>query len=346
MSGFEGRVYPLGPIATIVNSLAREGIPASQALAGARLTARALRSQDTRVSVNQILRVLRNATELSRDPYLAHHTGQRFHFSILGMYGFAMLTSPSFRQGIHFAVRYQQLVLPLVSVSFAEDHGTGIWNFVPIAHPSIDPALARFLIEQHLSATITLHRDGMGSSFVPLKIHLRFGRPRDATKYEQMFGCPVLFDQEEHQLIFDAAWLDREAILGNEIAHYEAVKLCDDLLEQLQLRAGIAGKIRNLLLTNRLAPMSCAEVARQLRMTGRTLRRRLREERTSFRKVAYELRMRMAVEYLRDTDLTIQEIGRSLGFREDASFRHAFRRWTKTAPQRFRGHLTRAIRRK
>jgi AraC-like DNA-binding protein len=71
-------------------------------------------------------------------------------------------------------------------------------------------------------------------------------------------------------------------------------------------------------------------------MSARTLRRKLREEDTSFRQLVDELRRDFALRYLRDTDLTVEEIAETLGFSDAANFRHAFRRWTNTAPYEFR----------
>jgi AraC-like DNA-binding protein len=73
----------------------------------------------------------------------------------------------------------------------------------------------------------------------------------------------------------------------------------------------------------------------------RTLRRKLREENSSFRQVVDELRRDIAIRYLRDTDLTVEDIAESLGFSDAANFRQAFRRWTKAAPYEFK-HLSRA----
>jgi AraC-like DNA-binding protein len=338
-AGFDDRIYSIGPIVTIVDSLVREGRTERQALEAAHLSARELRSYRTRVSVSQLIQVCHNALRLSRDPHFAYHAGQRCHFSTFGLYGFAILSSTDFRQGVDFATRYQKLVMPLVNISFREEHGHGIWTFLPIAHPRIDSELSRFLIESHVSIAISMHRDGMGPSFAPLQILLQFDRPRDAEIYHHMFGCPVSFNRNENQLVFAAAWLDREPSFGNEIAHQETLRLCDELLEQLRLRVGIAGKVREVLLAHHLAPMTCAAAAKQLHMAERTLRRKLREEHISFRKLVYELRMQMAVKYLRDTDLTIQEIGHSLGFSEDASFRRAFRRYAEKPPTHFRHRL-------
>jgi Helix-turn-helix domain len=71
-------------------------------------------------------------------------------------------------------------------------------------------------------------------------------------------------------------------------------------------------------------------------MSARTLRRKLREEKTSFRKLVDELHMEMAIRYLRETDLTVEHISELLGFSDVANLRQAFRRWTKAAPHKFR----------
>jgi AraC-like DNA-binding protein len=85
-----------------------------------------------------------------------------------------------------------------------------------------------------------------------------------------------------------------------------------------------------------MRPTSFSDIAGHLNMSARTLRRKLREENTSFRRLADDLRMQMAIKYLRDTDLTVKDIAEVLGFSEAANFRHAFRRWTKAAPHQFR----------
>ena len=337
--GFDDKVYSVSLLAAIIESLGRGGIDPRLALEGVPLSARALRSDETRISLHQFIQVCRNAAKLSPDPRLVYRTGQRIHLSAYGMFGFAILSSTGFRQATHFAIRYQQLAMPVLEISFHEDRGRAVWTLRPLAHLSTDPHLFGFLVELHLSILTSLHRDVMGPSFVPSEIDLTIGPPRDSKLYEPMFGRPVLFEKTENRLIYETKWLDREAQLGNAIAHHETVNLCDHLMEQLHLRAGLAGRVRQLLLESGLAATNCTRVAKQLYMTERTLRRKLHAEHTSFRRILDELRMQLAAKYLRETNLTIQEIAHPLGFSQDASFRHAFRRWTKTAPLEFREHL-------
>ena len=77
-------------------------------------------------------------------------------------------------------------------------------------------------------------------------------------------------------------------------------------------------------------------VAERLGMSERTLRRKLEQEGTSFRELIDELRAHAAIKYVRDTDLTIEDVAYALGFIDAAAFRRAFRRWTKSAPHEYR----------
>ena len=105
------------------------------------------------------------------------------------------------------------------------------------------------------------------------------------------------------------------------------VELCDRLMDELQLSAGVAGKVRQVLLTNLMRPRSFGDIASDVNMSERTLRRKLREENTFFRNlVLSQLGMQMAIKYLRDTDLTVEAISESVGFSDAANFRQAFRR--------------------
>jgi AraC-like DNA-binding protein len=252
------------------------------------------------------------------------------------MYGFAILSSMNYRHTIHFAMKYHQLATPLTEIHFEEEGGCGIWTFTPLPHSRVNARLYKFLVEMQFGTILSLHRDVMGPSFAARELHVTYGPTDDARKYPNTFGCPVLFHQSVNKFIFDAAWLDGTPKLGSEITYSMVVGLCDGLMEEFELRIGLVGQVRQILLANRMRPTSFSDIAGHLNMSARTLRRKLREENTSFRRLADDLRMQMAIKYLRDTDLTVEDIAEVLGFSDAANFRHAFRRWTKTAPHQFR----------
>jgi AraC-like DNA-binding protein len=334
--GADDKIYPVVKVATVLDALAAEGLPTEDIIRRIRLSKEAIRSPATRVSLHQVLECYDHAAAHARDPYFAFQAGKRFHLSAYGMYGFAILSSMNHRQTMRFAERYHELATPLTAIAFKDEGDRGIWRFTPVANPRIDARLYRFIVEMQFGITLSLHRDIMGPTFAGRELRVTYRAPNAAT-HDGIFGSPFLFEQPHNELVFDASWLERMPTLGNEITHASVVALCDAQLEELKLRLGLAGKVRQILMTNSMRPMSLVRVADAMEMSVRTLRRKLNEENTSFRALIDQLRMTMAIRYLRDTDLTVEEIAASLGFSDAANFRHAFRRWTKAAPGEFRG---------
>jgi len=156
----------------------------------------------------------------------------------------------------------------------------------------------------------------------------------------ELVGCPILVDQPANQIVFDAAWLDRKAMLGNRATHAAVLAICDDLLHDLMQRGGVAGKVRQVLLQDIANRPSFETVAKHLGTTTRTLRRQLQSQNTSFREPFHKLRASLAVKYLRDTDMKSEDIALALGFSDAANFRHAFRRWTNESPSEFKQFST------
>ncbi|MGZ5866944.1 MAG: AraC family transcriptional regulator [Xanthobacteraceae bacterium] len=330
------KLYPVVKIAKVVESLRDEGVSSKDALAGIRISEAQLGSPTVRVSANQVMESYRNAIRLSRNPHFAYHTGLRFHVSTYGMYGFAILSSTNFRRTVAFAVEYHQLAAPLVDVQFLEQGKNAVWAMVPFPYPQVDAQLYKFIVELQAGVHVSLHRDIMGQSFCPSELHFTFGRPRGARKDVEVFDCPVRYGQSENTLVFDVEWLNGTPNLGNEVTFSEVSQLCGRLLSELKLSTGLAGKVREIFLASLGQPTSFDLVAERLKMSPRTLRRKLEQEGTSFRELIDELRAHAAIKYVRDTDLTIEDIAYALAFSDAAAFRHAFRRWTKSAPHEFR----------
>jgi AraC-like DNA-binding protein len=336
------KIYPVVKIALVVDALKAEGVPPRDSLAELQLSEAQLRSPTVRVSADQVIQSYSNAIKLSSNEHFAFDLGLKFHVSTYGMYGFAILSSTDFRQTMAIAMKYHQLAAPLVDIEFTERAGAAAWTMLPKPYPQIDAALYQFLVELQTGVHLSLHRDVMGPSFCPQEIRFSFPRPRDGGSDVDVFGCPVRYGDAEDKLLFDATWLNGSPTFGNNVTHSEMCGICDNLLNELQLSAGWAGQTRRILLGCLEDPTSFELVAGELKMSARTLRRKLELEGTSFRELCDELRAQVAIRYVRDTDLTVEDIASRLGFSDAAAFRHAFRRWTNSSPQGYRRTKTRS----
>jgi AraC-like DNA-binding protein len=253
------------------------------------------------------------------------------------MYGFAILCCPDFRKAMDFAGRYHVLAAPLTTIDFNEHDGFARWTIEPHVHAATDAQLYRFITEMHIGIHISLMRDIMGSAFTPHEICLTYSEAEDFCLPVDQIGCSVRFTRLANQIVFKSTWLDQAANLGNKTTYPTIVALCDDLLDDLKLRMGIAGKIRALLLRDIANPPTFAAVAKVLGVNERSLRRQLRQQGFSFRGLLDELRTQIALKYLRTTKLVNEDIAVALGFSDAANFRRAFHRWTNKAPSEIRG---------
>jgi len=70
-----------------------------------------------------------------------------------------------------------------------------------------------------------------------------------------------------------------------------------------------------------------------------TLRRKLKEEGTSFQALLDNMRKELALGYMRDTQMNFGEIAYVLGFSTPGAFQRAFKRWTGETPGDYRRRI-------
>jgi AraC-like DNA-binding protein len=334
--GLNERVYESTKLAALFDMLVSQGHLAAEILRNVDLPEKEVHSPKARISLSQLMIACKNATWLSSDRHLPFRIGTSIHISTYGMYGFAILCCPDFRKAMDFAAQYHALAAPLTTIHFNEEEGIASWTIEPNVHAATDPKLYRFITEMQIGIHISLMRDIMGSAFAPHEVSLTYAEAEDFSLPADQIGCSVRFSRLANQIVFQSTWLDQVASLGNKTTYPTIVALCDNLLGDLKLRIGIAGKVRALLLKDIANPPTFAAVAKVLGANERSLRRQLRQQGLSYRGLLDELRTQIALKYLRTTKLANEDIALALGFSDAANFRRAFHRWTNKAPSEIR----------
>tara|TARA_R110002096_G_scaffold364311_2_gene557418 strand:+ start:28033 stop:28413 length:381 start_codon:yes stop_codon:yes gene_type:complete len=99
----------------------------------------------------------------------------------------------------------------------------------------------------------------------------------------------------------------------------------------------IAGELKRKLADLMARGEANADAAcRALKLSRRTLQRRLKAEKTSFQKVLQEVREVLAVNYLSDARLKSLEIAMLLGYSNISTFTTAFKSWYDIPPAEYR----------
>lgn len=326
-------------IGVVVQVVAAAGVPPATLLQGTGLDASRLQDPDYKTSTAQLYGLLRRAVHLCPLPDLGRRIGRQLRITGYGMYGYALLSAPTMRAAMERATRFHALANPLVPIRGVIGDDTLCWQF-PARHalllPELDDRLYRLLIELQMTTHHTLAADVMGPAFQPQAVYLAWPEPDDAAQWAETFGIAPRFGQPRCELHYDPTWLARAPQLANAITAEQTSRECARLLESLDGGASLAPRVyRELMHTPGRFP-GIESIADSLHMTGRTLRRRLQAEGTSYADMLTRVRQALAEDYLRGTRMSIDDIAAALAFSDGRSFRQAFLRWTGRSPSDFR----------
>jgi len=272
------------------------------------------------------------------DPRLALRYGSALHLGTHGILGNALMSCRNLRQAAEFLVRHNPVSTMDARIAFAFDQDSAILTFTS----GIElPAAPTFLPEVFLMAAINGISEMVGTELEGCHIEFAFEPVMEVDVYTQYMGLPVQFGSSANRFVGprDAVNIPLAAA-GNEVADIY-VRQCGKILIERSRSSDCAAQVRRILLNANNKITSEHAVAERLKMSDRTLRRRLSEEKTSFREIFDELRRDMAMAYLRETKLPIAEVGFLLGFDDVANFRRAFRRWNGGSPQSYRAEEAR-----
>ncbi|MEQ9508363.1 AraC family transcriptional regulator [Alloalcanivorax xenomutans] len=324
-------------ITAIIQQVESQTGAVKKILDGTDLEVSMLARHTTRTSCQHLEKVVRNTLNLMKDTDVALRAGRRMRVTSYGMYGYALLSSANFIDVSMVNNKYILSGSPFCQAPMILQGNGGYCTLTP--RQWTDPAdmAYRFSVEFALAAHLSVCRDVTGGRFGFSRVELAYPRPVYGDAYEQVLECPVSFDQEENIYWFEAPGVQDPLPFADARTNAMVLEICEKLLSELNVSGGVAADVRELLVEYVGHFPDLEGVAAELGMHPRALRRRLTNEDTSFRELLRDVRMRLAVEYLRKTELTNEEISCRLGYSDAANFRHAFKRWTGCSPSEYRG---------
>lgn len=311
-------------------SLGHDPLPLFQRF---RISSDLLATPQARISIPRFMRLGNAAIQLTGRADIGLLMGRCSHASHLGLAGMTAQCAADLGQAFDTLVRFERL-------SSQNYRGHSSFDAPALRFYSISPynAFNLFVVDSALASRAQLGRHLTGGKAVLSAVHIEFPAPAYADRYESVFDCPVLFEQEHNQLLWEPASLNLPLEQSAPASFYHLQSLCKAQLHELNRHRGLREKVEEILspqLHQRLP--SLPEVARKLGLPSWTLRRRLQqEEQTRFQDIIDETRQDLAVSYIRDTELALGEIAFLLGFSSPEAFQRAFKRWTGQPPGQFR----------
>lgn len=298
------------------------------------LAAAALSDPATEVTAAQELQLIRNLLAgLGNPPGLGLDAGLRYHLSSYGIWGFALVSSPTFRSAAETAVHYLDLGYAFTGYRL-ENVGKDLRIILDDSDVPAD--VRQFLVERDFAAWANAAWEMRPGGFPAISAQFRFPRPDYAWRFDRLCGVRPSFDAPLNAVLLPAKDLDAPLPQANPIMARLCEEQCRQLLAKRRVRSGLSGQIRDRLLSSPGEMPSLDDLAAELHMAARSLRRRLGEEGTSFRALMDEVRQTLAEELLLSAHMKLAEIAARLGYTEPAAFISAFKRWKGMSPTAYR----------
>jgi AraC-like DNA-binding protein len=315
----------------ISHAAAEKGVFAQELLKATGFESTVYTDPDARIALALETQLWNTAAELSNDADFGLHAAEMVRPGAFDVFDYVVRTAPDLGSALGRMVRYNKLVHDLAVFNVVERHDT-----ICIEHhfSFADMRPSRHASEFTLASLLIIGGQMTGQLLKPLAVTFPHSKPDRITDHLQIFGVAPVFGAELSSLtlprsVLECPIADADAGLSRIVmAHAEQL-----LVNAARAMPNITTTVRNYLAENMAqGPKTLSQLAEQMRMSERSLQRRLESEGTRFAKLADEVRKELALRYIADRRLALGEVAYLLGFAEPSPFHRAFKRWTGMTP--------------
>lgn len=336
-----GRPAGTSAVANIVPNVARtllgliedRGLAPEHLCRGLGFTYKSLRDRDMLLSYHQIRSLILRAKALLNDPAMGLAAGMRQTPVSWGLPGLAMLTCETFGEAISYGLAHQSEAGAMMHHVF-DEHRREV--SIELRPRVFDLEIEPYLVEEALAGALNVSRCMVGPDIQPLRVAFAFPRPGPQEPYVRFFRCPVDFDTGCSRMTLDARWLATRLPGYDRITCGLLRQQLDTLLPRPVGRTDLVESIATRIRVGGEVPPRQGELARQVNLSERTLRRRLGAQSAGYRSLRDAALYERAKDLLRNSGMTVAEVAEVVGYADAQAFRRAFRRWSGESPSAFR----------
>jgi AraC-like DNA-binding protein len=265
-------------------------------------------------------------------PYIGLEVGAYIQPSHCGVLGYLSLSCEYLAEALQRFERFQRLLYEgneaftqvegdLVTFSWPFDYGYSTRE----SDETLISSLASYV--RMLVADMTLSPVGIGF------VH---PTPDDMAPYQRLLGCDVEFGCKNTYISFPISMLTLKVEKADPALRALLDQQADALLDVLPNGDHFEQQLyKYVLRAMQDGKPTIEEVARYMKMSARTLHRRLDERKLIFKEMLVKTREQLAKQYLKEGRLTLSEIALLLGYSEQSAFSRAFKQWVGETPLKY-----------
>lgn len=330
-------IMPAIYAAQLVQLAARFNVASEVLIKGTGISQASLDDPEGRVSPVTFALLVSRAIFLTGEPGLGFYYGLHLKLPSHGSVGLAAMTSATLRDALAVAERFVGLRTSQLGFRHYVEGDNAVLELIEaLPHP----ALRTFVTESLFTALVHMARALLGRSINGMA-EMAFPEPKHFQGFAHLLPGPVRFRQPVSRLLFSVNMLDESLQMADAIASRQALAQCEIELSRLGETSTLLSSVRRQMRSRRAGFPTLTELARERRVSPRTLKRQLSSHGTSFQQILDELRRDCAVDLLESEAMTIEHIAERLGYSDASNFNRAFQRWLGMSPRAFRASYVR-----
>lgn len=275
-----------------------------------------------------------NILTKTEDSLIGLKLGEPFIPQRYGIFGFALISAETLRHALTLAIHFYKLTFTYFIFDFKVK---GEFAEFSVTNPLFAKQEVIDLLNDREVSAIVVAIQAIIAEPLPLhQIHLPHDGHGKMQAYKDYFNCEVLFNQAKAKVVFSSSILDKKLENSDPQTSQFFHQQCQMLIAKLADHSLFVDQVRMIILSRPGYFPDIDYIAEKISISTRTLRRRLSDEGSSYRDILDEIRYKLAVEYLTETQLALAEVSYLLGYSEPGNFTHAFRRWSGQSPSDYR----------
>jgi AraC-like DNA-binding protein len=317
---------------TLLEAAEARGVPAQQLTA---TVGRAFEPSDRAfLDLEAFARLIDAAIAQTGDPAFGLHWGERAPLTNFGVVAAVAQWAPNARTALTGLTRFQGLLFqgrPIASFDVRGRSAT-----IRIEVDWLPRPVRRTWAEFVTVGTCGLVQQLCGRTGTAPAVTFPHAAPAYVQEYRRILGDRVSFERDSCGVEFETAALDRTAPQFNERLNEAGTFEASRALAQLEGTERCSARVYEQLAAEWPSVPAMDDVARKLGMSGRTLRRRLKQEGKAFPTLVAQVLRDRALQLLSDPRTSVKEVAYKLGFATPNAFHRAFKRWTGGSPSEVR----------
>ncbi|MGK0289845.1 MAG: AraC-like DNA-binding protein [bacterium] len=322
----------------IVHALENLGLDGRKLCKKAQINYEKLKNSELRIPQDYVSLLWKYAVEETQLESIGILVGKNIKLDALDIVGYSLMSSQTLRDSFERLARFQQIISEGVNIRLVSSEHKNYSSIVcQVSGDEIPTASQTF--DATIATCVVVSRWLVQQTFCPIQVSFCHSQPSDLQAYQELFQCPLLFNQDKNEILISNDILDQPVPTANKTL----ARLHDQFLSQYLTQLypeNFSQQVKN----QCVALLPSGEplldvIAEKLHLSSRTLQRRLSEEGHSFKALLDETRKELAVVYLERKSISLQEITFLLGFTESCNFYRAFKRWYGVPPGKYRESL-------